>query len=466
MAAAKERWRLLAKACTGKRSGTASPENNEIQHSISRVAAGSFGFVKSTAIQRASVTDQSGRPGEALLATDPLHQHVSYEVVKPGGQTVEIILRQRRAGCISLADHRLSQACGVDSTGIVCLWPAEEVLTHYCSQHPELFQGRRVLELGAGYGLAGLAVAACTEAGEVVITDGNPQVVNAIQHNIRINAHLFGETAVRAEPLTWGDDASARAAGGPFDVIIAADCTFFKDFHAQLAGTIKLLLNHASAPGTSRTSTDGAEDPVEPKPVPSTSYASILVADAGLARDLVASSMSEAREDSLLQSDGLKATRASQSEGESAKWRLWEESDGSRTTAGNRSEVTCEIGEAKTPEEQVRSEDINAYHALNPTFEVNEKSLSTFRTDDMKDDGLEPNEPIALLFNPRRGGTLDKFVDIATRVGLRAELSESFDKDLDRKIERLRGGECAEWPGFDEEHCRPIMLILRHCEFE
>jgi hypothetical protein len=35
-----------------------------------------------------------------------------------------------------------------------------------------------VIELGAGYGLAGLAVAACTGASKVVLTDGNPQVLD------------------------------------------------------------------------------------------------------------------------------------------------------------------------------------------------------------------------------------------------------------------------------------------------
>lgn len=37
-----------------------------------------------------------------------------------------------------------------------------------------------MIELGSGYGLAGLVVAIATEALEVVITDGNPQVVDCI----------------------------------------------------------------------------------------------------------------------------------------------------------------------------------------------------------------------------------------------------------------------------------------------
>lgn len=41
-------------------------------------------------------------------------------------------------------------------------------------------RSKRVLELGSGYGLGGLVIAAVTEASEVVISDGNPQVVNCI----------------------------------------------------------------------------------------------------------------------------------------------------------------------------------------------------------------------------------------------------------------------------------------------
>jgi hypothetical protein len=40
-------------------------------------------------------------------------------------------------------------------------------------------RGKQVVELGAGYGLAGLAVAACTGASGVVLMNGNPQVLDS-----------------------------------------------------------------------------------------------------------------------------------------------------------------------------------------------------------------------------------------------------------------------------------------------
>lgn len=42
--------------------------------------------------------------------------------------------------------------------------------------------GSRVLELGAGMsGLAGLGVAACSDAAEVIITDGNPDAFKNLE---------------------------------------------------------------------------------------------------------------------------------------------------------------------------------------------------------------------------------------------------------------------------------------------
>ena len=46
--------------------------------------------------------------------------------------------------------------------------------------HPLFVRSKKVIELGSGYGLAGLVIAAVTDALEVVISDGNPQVVDCI----------------------------------------------------------------------------------------------------------------------------------------------------------------------------------------------------------------------------------------------------------------------------------------------
>ncbi|KAK3252003.1 hypothetical protein CYMTET_38685, partial [Cymbomonas tetramitiformis] len=66
------------------------------------------------------------------------------------------------------------------------------------------FVGKRVLDLGAGTGIMGLALAALG-AREVVLTDNEPRLLKIMQKNISLNS------------------ASGRP---PFDIIVACDCIY------------------------------------------------------------------------------------------------------------------------------------------------------------------------------------------------------------------------------------------------
>ncbi|KAG0575381.1 hypothetical protein KC19_5G000600 [Ceratodon purpureus] len=178
-------------------------------------------------------------------------------------------------------------------------------------------RNKRVIELGSGYGLAGLAIAACTEASEVLLTDGNPQVVEYIRKNMTESSGLFGDTKVRACIVHWSRHQAAMP-GLNFDIVIAADCTFFKDFHVDLAHTIKGLLST---------------------------------------------------------------------------------SDGSQ----------------------------------------------------------------AILFNPRRGDSLDRFVRASQSVELDVEIQERYDSRIwDLHQAFLRNESVTEWPNYDEDHCYPLLLSITH----
>ncbi|PHU19356.1 hypothetical protein BC332_10507 [Capsicum chinense] len=120
-------------------------------------------------------------------------------------------------------------------------WPSEDVLSHYCLSRASIFREKRIIELGSGYGLAGLIVAMTTGAREVFISDGNPQVVDYIQRNVNANSSSFGGTEVKPLMLHWGQEKDTDISN-TFDVIIASDCTFFKEFHEALVQTIKSLL--------------------------------------------------------------------------------------------------------------------------------------------------------------------------------------------------------------------------------
>lgn len=150
---------------------------------------------------------------------------------------------------------------GVDNTGMVRVWVAEQVLLHILltSLRGEVdLVGKRVLEIGGGMtGLCGLGLAALGECSDVVITDGNPDCIGNQKICIAMceQKNVF-QCPVRSHRLRWlkedpldelslvmsskagrderdeldRDNAPLTA----FDVIIAADCLFFRDFHKDL----------------------------------------------------------------------------------------------------------------------------------------------------------------------------------------------------------------------------------------
>eukprot|EP00752_Nemacystus_decipiens_P003848 g3540.t1 len=67
------------------------------------------------------------------------------------------------------------------------VWEAGRALSEFCLAHSELLEGRSVLELGAGIGMTGMAVAASCGARQVVLTDYAPKVLSNLEHNVEIN---------------------------------------------------------------------------------------------------------------------------------------------------------------------------------------------------------------------------------------------------------------------------------------
>merc|ERR1711912_85667 len=72
-----------------------------------------------------------------------------------------------------------------DATGNL-VWPACHAFGAYLCEHPEIVRGRRVVELGAGTGCAGL-VAAALGADEVLLTD-LAGTMPLLQRNVSRNA--------------------------------------------------------------------------------------------------------------------------------------------------------------------------------------------------------------------------------------------------------------------------------------
>jgi predicted nicotinamide N-methyase len=114
----------------------------------------------------------------------------------------------------------------------------------------------RVLELGAGVGLVGLA-AAVLGSPHVVLTDMR-NIVPLLQHNAALNAAACSGATVVCRDLDWTDDPLPDLGGNGFDLIVAADCIYI---HSPLAALVAVLERY-SAPHTTILFTYEAHDPL------------------------------------------------------------------------------------------------------------------------------------------------------------------------------------------------------------
>lgn len=94
------------------------------------------------------------------------------------------------------------------------------------------------VELGAGGGLVGLAVArGCKIGSPIHITDQQP-MFSLMNDNIKLN-HL--ESMVTASILNWGEPIPKHIPSKP-EVILAADCVYFEPAFPLLIATLQDLL--------------------------------------------------------------------------------------------------------------------------------------------------------------------------------------------------------------------------------
>ena len=141
-------------------------------------------------------------------------------------------------------DEGAADPLGTGST----VWRGGDVLARALAQDPSLralVEGKRVLELGSGTGVAGLACAALG-ARAVRLTD-LPERLDLLRRNATRNrGHTVG-CDVAARPLAWGDrfGALALAADG-VDVVVAADVCYRADAVAPLAASIACLMERAA----------------------------------------------------------------------------------------------------------------------------------------------------------------------------------------------------------------------------
>ncbi len=100
----------------------------------------------------------------------------------------------------------------------------------------------KILELGAGTGLVGLAASGLIEA-DIHLTD-LPFILPNLQHNIEQNASLVESTGSTntAGALDWSEDTAIEAEEEKYDVILAADSLYAPEHSGWVVRTVEQYL--------------------------------------------------------------------------------------------------------------------------------------------------------------------------------------------------------------------------------
>ena len=126
------------------------------------------------------------------------------------------------------ADPLRRESDGVEVTGSA-LWDAGLALGVHLRKlrrklvNPESGARLAVLEIGAGCGTAGLALALGADEVDVVLTDNQPEVLSLLEANVRLN-RLQDRASV--QELDWNNAPPLDIVRRTWDVIIAADIVY------------------------------------------------------------------------------------------------------------------------------------------------------------------------------------------------------------------------------------------------
>ena len=137
----------------------------------------------------------------------------------------------------------LNQLVGFNNTGNVCVWPSEECLAVYSMQNKNIFKDKTVLELGGGMtALAGFLLATVSEPRLVHLTDGNSDSVQNLEHIVEKFREGEHTCEVDTFELRWDDEDKVQGLRDTYDVIMCADCLFFKESSNSLVQALFTML--------------------------------------------------------------------------------------------------------------------------------------------------------------------------------------------------------------------------------
>ncbi|XP_072975117.1 uncharacterized protein [Typha angustifolia] len=155
---------------------------------------------------------------------------------------------------LELLGHKLHISQDPNSKHLgTTVWDASMVFVKFLEKNsrkgrfcPSKLKGKRVIELGAGCGLAGLGMALL---GCEVITTDQVEVLPLLMRNVERNTSWILQAtpdsasigSIEVAELDWGNQEHIKAVGPPFDYIIGTDVVYAEHLLEPLMQTILAL---------------------------------------------------------------------------------------------------------------------------------------------------------------------------------------------------------------------------------
>lgn len=123
------------------------------------------------------------------------------------------------------------------------LWEASVVFSRYCLKNKELFENKKVIDLGTGCGLLGLSLLIKTNLNQISFSDYQDSVLNNLKTNIQLNLgtkykHL--ETKYDIKKFDWREYESIN---DKYDIIVGSELIYKGGYIEELSKLIKRILN-------------------------------------------------------------------------------------------------------------------------------------------------------------------------------------------------------------------------------
>uniref|UniRef100_A0A804L833 Calmodulin-lysine N-methyltransferase n=1 Tax=Musa acuminata subsp. malaccensis TaxID=214687 RepID=A0A804L833_MUSAM len=132
------RWSILRKSLLRRPSAAPDDPSEVNTKNVSRKRGGVFNLIPCHPVDDSDSVEVVEATLRAKDLVGPRDVCTRYKLPLENGPGLVMI--QRMEDCVDLNDFEISTRFDIDTTGLVCSWPSEDVLAYFCVNHPFMFR--------------------------------------------------------------------------------------------------------------------------------------------------------------------------------------------------------------------------------------------------------------------------------------------------------------------------------------